>query len=252
MDIQTVESIGHSVQFPKGDHTKAQSSVVMGSKPYGVVSLLDMLKRYAFSFYEVVMRIEQLRLEARSMSGASSTAKVYEGDLDRTTAALVEMRAECEKLDLTSTADLISHIESTVKGKSRAYTYGDLFNHLDTLSVLFAQELRRKTCFRIAEDKTSTSKKTIYSDQKSIRHSDHASMRFETLAPAMRSNKTMRATSPHLALTGRTSRNSTIVLLANSCSLKMLGEITLCMCVMYSTKARRLVFLVACGDSCRR
>lgn len=115
------------------------------------MSLFDMLKRYAFSFYEVVIRIEQLRLEARAMAGAYTTTKPYADSLDKITATLIEMRAECDKLDLTSTADLISHIELAVKGKG--YSYADIFNHLDTLSVLFAKELRGRTCFRIAEDK---------------------------------------------------------------------------------------------------
>jgi hypothetical protein len=34
----------------------------------GAVSLLDMLKRFAFSFYEVVTRIEQLRVEAQTLT----------------------------------------------------------------------------------------------------------------------------------------------------------------------------------------
>jgi hypothetical protein len=67
--------------------------------------------------------------------------------------SLTAMRAECEKLDLNSTADLISHIESEVSRKGEDYSNGDMVNHLDTLGVSFANELRRKSCFRIAQEK---------------------------------------------------------------------------------------------------
>lgn len=115
-----------------------------------------MLRQYAFSFYEVVTRIEQLRPEARSLSGRSAyigPTKVYAHSLDELTATLIEMRAECDKLDLTSTTDLISHIESEVHLKGKDYNYADMLNHLDTLSVLFAKELRKRFFFGIEDEK---------------------------------------------------------------------------------------------------
>ena len=122
----------------------------------GLVSLFDMLKRYAFSFYEVISSIEKMRCEA----GALARASTYSGpekvpDYKRT--ALIEtlaiMRSECNKIDATASIDLVSHIESEVRLKVTDYFYADMVNHLDALSALFAGELRRKACFRIAEDK---------------------------------------------------------------------------------------------------
>ncbi len=58
-----------------------------------MVSLLDMLKRYAFSFYEVVVRLEQPRATARMIASYGSLMnKVEREDLS---AALRDMRKEC-------------------------------------------------------------------------------------------------------------------------------------------------------------
>ena|ERR1700732_5047986 len=115
-----------------------------------------MLKRFTFSFYEVVSRIEHLRYEAEALTyGAQYTSpkKVYEHTVNGLKATLTEMRDECEKLDLISTTDLVTHIESEVHLKGQNYTYVDLSNHLDTLCFSFAKELRKNSCFRIAADK---------------------------------------------------------------------------------------------------
>jgi hypothetical protein len=125
-------------------------------KPSGVVSLLDMLKRYAFSFYGVMSRIESLRYEASLHATSTysvSPTTVYDHTLARLGPILTEMRTECDKLDLTSTTDLVTHIESEVRLKGKNYTYVDLSNHLNTLSFSFSTELQKKTCFRIAAEK---------------------------------------------------------------------------------------------------
>jgi hypothetical protein len=115
-----------------------------------------MLKRYAFSFYEVVTRIEELRQAARTWSGSSaytSPPKVSAHTLSGLTATLDQMRVECNKLDLSSTTDMVAHIESEVHVKGQNYNHADMLNHLDTLSVLFAKELQKASCFRIANEK---------------------------------------------------------------------------------------------------
>jgi hypothetical protein len=120
------------------------------------VSLFDMLKRYAFSFYEVVVRIEQLRHDAKALGATSeyaAPAKVWHNTTDDVSTTLEAMRQECNKLNIASTSDLISHIESEVQQKGKNYTYVDLLNHLDTLCFSFATELRRNSCFRIASKK---------------------------------------------------------------------------------------------------
>jgi hypothetical protein len=61
------------------------------------------------------------------------------------------MLEECNKIDLNSTIDMISHIESKIRMKS--YTYAGLVNHLDTLGLLFSKELQKIICFRIDNKK---------------------------------------------------------------------------------------------------
>jgi hypothetical protein len=116
-----------------------------------------MLQRYAFNFYEVVSRIERLRHQARIFSNHGSAytgpTKVHAHELEGLNGTLAEMRAECEKLDLNATVDLISHIESEVSLKGQNYNYADLSNHLDTLCFSFAGELRKGSFFGIKDDK---------------------------------------------------------------------------------------------------
>ena len=115
-----------------------------------------MLKQYAFSFYDVISRIEELRSEARVLGRSHPygvSTKLYAYRFDQLIAVLIELRTECNALDLVSTIDLISHIESEAQQRGKDYSYSDLLNHLDTLSVLFAKELEKKKCFRIATEK---------------------------------------------------------------------------------------------------
>jgi len=107
-----------------------------------------MLKRYAFSFYDVVVSIERVRRTASIDSGKANTYR-----LEDLSAALIQMRAECVKLDLTHTSDLISHIESQVNRKGKDYTCEDIVNHLETLASTFATELRKELFFRIADER---------------------------------------------------------------------------------------------------
>ncbi len=107
-----------------------------------------MLQRYAFSFYEAVIRIERLRRTASVDSGKPSTYR-----FDELSAALTQIRAECVKLDLAHTPDLISHVESEVLRKGKDYTCEDMVNHLETLASSFATELRKELVFRIADER---------------------------------------------------------------------------------------------------
>jgi hypothetical protein len=114
-----------------------------------------MLKRYAFSFYEVTIRIEGLRRDANIWAGNeySRPKKVDDHLLKALTSTLEEMAAECIKLDLTHTPDLISHINLQVDLKGDNYTFGDMLNHLETLASSFVTELRKNSCFRIVIEK---------------------------------------------------------------------------------------------------
>ena len=136
---------------------RSQDTAAKRAATSGAVSLLDMLKRYAFSFYEVVVRIEQLRAEARKWSSFAdrqrAPEKTYDFNRNELMACLQELRNECENLDLAHTASLISFAESEVKRKGEDYTYVDMLKELDTLSFSFSNELRRTSCFRIAAEK---------------------------------------------------------------------------------------------------
>src|ERR1700730_12748171 len=115
-----------------------------------------MLKRYAFSFYEVIVHIEELRNHARlygSISAYSSLPRLEGYKRESMIACLKEMRTECENLDLTHTTSLISFAESEVQRKGKDYTYADMLKELDTLSFSFTEELRRNSVFRIANEK---------------------------------------------------------------------------------------------------
>jgi hypothetical protein len=72
-----------------------------------------MLKRYAFSFYEVVGRIERLRQRASVFAnhGPSGPLKLHEHEIEDLQTTLNDMRSECETLDLIATANLITHVE---------------------------------------------------------------------------------------------------------------------------------------------
>jgi hypothetical protein len=117
-----------------------------------------MLKRYAFSFYEVLVHLEALRNDARLLGtfdnySYSGPRKVDSTKREDMIACLKEIRTECENLDLTHTPSLISFAESEVQRKGDKYTYTDILKDLDTLSFSFANELRRNSCFRIANEK---------------------------------------------------------------------------------------------------
>jgi hypothetical protein len=106
-----------------------------------------MLKRYAFSFYEVVVRLEKPRNIARMIASyGSQMTKVEREDLS---AALRDMRKECETLTLGDTVDQIDFIASEVLRKGNEYSYADALKDLDHLSHSFAGGLRKRIFFRI-------------------------------------------------------------------------------------------------------
>jgi hypothetical protein len=134
----------------------ATVAITKTAATFGAASLHDMLKRYAFSFYGAVVRMEELRNEARALAslGAYTTSNnLHAHKRDSVIACLKEMRTECETLDLIHTSSMISFAESEVQRKGDDYTYADLLKEIDTLSFSFAAELRRVSCFRIASEK---------------------------------------------------------------------------------------------------
>jgi hypothetical protein len=142
-----------AVQFPTTEDC-AKVCSPWRSKPYGVVSLLDMLKRYAFGFYEVTCRLEALRSTARIYEGThQQVSPLYEHHRTELLNCLTEMRVECDKLELANTTNLILYLESEVTRKGKDYTNSDLLNSLNTLGYSFSGELRRRLFLGIEDDK---------------------------------------------------------------------------------------------------
>jgi hypothetical protein len=125
---------------------KSQPHIVAG-KLSGTVTLLDMLKRYAFSFYEVIVRLEKPRNTARLIGSYTSEMKKLERE--DLYASLMDMRKECETLTLGDTVDQIDFIASEVLRKGNEYSYADVLKDLDHLSRSFSRGLRQRIFFRI-------------------------------------------------------------------------------------------------------
>src|SRR4029077_19506857 len=100
-----------------------------------------MLKRYAFSFYEVITSLEQIRHRA-SVLGSSpyglSTSSMEKTERTALSTTLKDMRKECEVLTLGDTVDRIDFIESEIIRKGDNYSYTDALKDLDHLSHSFS------------------------------------------------------------------------------------------------------------------
>jgi len=115
--------------------------------------LLDMLKKYAFSFYEVISRLQR-ELYSASLTGSSSyKSTLYSHQHKEILKLLKDVGAECEILALEHTSDLAAHFESCIREKDEEYSNQELLKDLETLNFSFANELRRRFFFRIADDK---------------------------------------------------------------------------------------------------
>jgi len=115
------------------------------------------MKKYAFGFVDVIQSLDRLRETARiwtkTGSSYSTPKKVSDGDRLNLSESLAKMRIECEVLGISPTADLISFMQSGLDRKEDDYTYNDLLRDLDTLNFTFANDLRKRFFFRIADDK---------------------------------------------------------------------------------------------------
>jgi hypothetical protein len=137
------------------DKVRREGTSLTALRPYQIVSLLEMLERYAFSFYEVVIRLEKLRNIAAAYASSSygATSKPYKWDREGMSESLLAMHKECEVLDLASTADLIMFMGSELQRKGEDYNYNDLLKDVETLSFSFANDLRKRFFFRIPDNK---------------------------------------------------------------------------------------------------
>src|ERR1039457_6018327 len=124
-----------------------------GENSHRLVSLWNMLQRYAFGFYEIVCRLEHLYEDAKIRFSSSYPNKVYVSAREELSQCLAEMRKECGTLALDHTSGLISHAEAQVLRKGEGYTYNELLSDLDTLRFSFSAELRKRLFFRIEDGK---------------------------------------------------------------------------------------------------
>jgi hypothetical protein len=127
-----------------------------GLPVFGLMTLLDMLEKYSFSFCEVTIKLEKLRNEASAHSHLGpygGPTKMPDYTRKELLESLAEMRLECENLGLTNTADLASFIHFEVCSKDDSYTYTDLAKDLNTFKFSFFNELRKRFFFGIADDK---------------------------------------------------------------------------------------------------
>jgi hypothetical protein len=125
------------------------------SSQSALLSLLDMLKRYAFGFYEVITSLEKLRNKANLYAYGSYSRKSEVDVFDRAAInkALLDMHKQCELLDIVATPDLILFMQSEIHRKGDDYNYNDLLKDVETLSFSFTNELRKRFFFRIPDNR---------------------------------------------------------------------------------------------------
>src|ERR1017187_2405718 len=112
-----------------------------------------MLAQYAFSFYQVVCRLEALREHARVSASPSYPPKAYAHHIQELLECLPIMRKECDALALVSTSELVGRLESEVPRKRDNYTANDMLNDLDTLNFSFAAGLKKRGALLIPDKK---------------------------------------------------------------------------------------------------
>jgi len=116
-----------------------------------MVSLLDPLERYSFSFYEVIHRAGALHYGASIYPATSRVS--YASTRDEFSAFLDRLKTECDALGLSQTGDLAAHTRARFVERGEDYTYGEFVSDLDTLVFTFGNELRAELFFRIPRGK---------------------------------------------------------------------------------------------------
>lgn len=116
----------------------------------GLVTLLDVLSRYAFSFYEVILRAQRLRTQVQSYGDREI---LFAPLRDEFPEFLAQLKAECDDLGLRYTHGLATHAESRLAEKGEKYSHVELLSDLDSLIYSFGHELRSELFFRIPSDK---------------------------------------------------------------------------------------------------
>ncbi len=112
--------------------------------------LLDVLERYSFSFYEVILHAQRLRSRVEAYG---STEILFSDLRDEFPGFLVQLKTECDALGLTYTRGLATHAESRLAEKGKKYGHIELLSDLAALIFSFGNELRRELFVRILPDK---------------------------------------------------------------------------------------------------
>lgn len=122
------------------------------------LSLLDMLKAYAFGFYNVALALQKLRVYAE-LRGGSNIDQFTQREFEQFHAA---MKEECGNLELKHALNMTLGIESKYRSKtdpgvftygSDKYSYSDLLNDLDAIDISFSSELREELIFRLPSER---------------------------------------------------------------------------------------------------
>lgn len=113
------------------------------------MSLLDVLERYSFGFYEVVLRAQRLRSEVAAYGSHES---LFSHSRDEFPEFLAQLKSACADLGLTYTGGLASHAESRLAAKGVEYTHLELLSDLDALIFSFGDELRNEPFLRFPKD----------------------------------------------------------------------------------------------------
>lgn len=114
------------------------------------MSLLDVLERHSFSFYEMILHAQRLR----SYVGAyGSTEVLFSESRDEFPAFLAQLKAECDALGFSHTRGLATHAESRLVEKGKKYRHTELLSDLETLIFSFGNELQTELFVRILPEK---------------------------------------------------------------------------------------------------
>ncbi len=112
----------------------------------GLVSLLDVLERYSFGFYELILSAQRLRSDVEVYGNSELLLEQQRSEFP---AFLAKLTAECDVLGLSYTRSLAVHAESRLVAKGKNYSHKELLSDLDALIFSFGNELTKELFVRI-------------------------------------------------------------------------------------------------------
>lgn len=110
----------------------------------------DVLERYSFGFYELILRAQQLRSEVNSFGNSQLLFKDQRAQFP---SLLAQLKMECAAFGLSNTLALATYVEERHVQKGDKYVYTELLSDLDSVIFAFGDELRREVFVRVPADK---------------------------------------------------------------------------------------------------